>query len=93
MLFCIHRSATGIPPYTDLAKRLSNLERAVESLPKVILAGCSKLMDEKGVASGNITKSYLEELIIRLLDERDSRNRGVVAVVEPVVSPARDRDR
>lgn len=37
-----------------------------ELCPK-ILAGCSKLMDEKGVAAGNVTQAMLETMIRRLI--------------------------
>ena len=85
-------SATGIPPYTELAKRLTTLENKVDALCPKILEGCSKLMDEKGVAAGNISKNMLETLIRKLIRDVQEETRAACGVgnahASPVVSPA-----
>ncbi|KAH9139324.1 hypothetical protein AeRB84_016405 [Aphanomyces euteiches] len=55
--------STGIPPHIEVYKKLDRNYNSITSIPKVIYEGISKLLDEKGAASGNITKDVLESTI------------------------------
>ena len=57
--------ASGIPPYTHLLLRVMRLEHYSRTLVPQILEGTSKLLDEKGVAAGNITETRMIELVER----------------------------
>ncbi|KAG6971862.1 hypothetical protein JG687_00001808 [Phytophthora cactorum] len=58
---------TGIPPHVELYKQLKCLQSSIDNLPPVLLGGMSNLIEEKGVAAGNITKDMLESTIEILL--------------------------
>ncbi|KAG2768786.1 hypothetical protein JG687_00015097 [Phytophthora cactorum] len=60
--------ATGIPPHVELYKQLLQVQASIDKLPPVILQGISNLIEEKGVAAGNITKQMLETTIESLLE-------------------------
>ncbi|RHZ01932.1 hypothetical protein DYB37_013815, partial [Aphanomyces astaci] len=77
---------TGIPPHVSLHTQLEKNLAAVRALPGEIRDGIESLLDEKGVAAGNITHALLEQLL----------KNAVASVVDtrPVIvsarSPAQD---
>ncbi|ETI37477.1 hypothetical protein F443_16532, partial [Phytophthora nicotianae P1569] len=54
---------TGVPPHVELYKQLRQVQTSIDNLPPVLLEGMSNLIEEKGVAAGNITKQVLEATI------------------------------
>lgn len=64
-MFCCH---TGIPPHVELYKKIDKMQLSIDQLPPVLLEGMSKVLEEKGVAAGNITKQILEDMIKGLLE-------------------------
>jgi len=58
---------TGIPPHVELYKQLLHVQTSIENLPPDLLEGMSNLIEEKGVAVGNIMKEMLEITIESLL--------------------------
>jgi len=68
---------TGIPPHVELYKQLQVMQRSIDDLAPVLLEGISTMIEEKGVAAGNITKELLEATIEKLL------GRAVVADAQP----------
>lgn len=61
--------ASGIPPHIALYKQLQQSNETIARLPDVLLSGFARVLDEKGAAAGNITRSTLEEIIRGLLAE------------------------
>ncbi|KAH9123258.1 hypothetical protein AeMF1_005711 [Aphanomyces euteiches] len=51
---------TGVPPHVELLKQIAKNGNAILALPSVIFDSIKKLMDENGVASGQITRQYFE---------------------------------
>ncbi|OWY97532.1 hypothetical protein PHMEG_00031918 [Phytophthora megakarya] len=83
-------SASGIPPHIEMYKQQEDTSKAVDRLPAILLEGFSKLLDEKGVAAGNITKDVLECTIRKLLSEAGlSGNANVPCEQASDVNPQR----
>ena len=53
--------ASGIPPHIELYRSLEKNHSSIMDLPRIILNGVGKILEEKGVAAGNITKEILEQ--------------------------------
>ena len=51
---------SGIPPQIEVYKQLDRALGSITSLPGKILEGMGELLESKGVAAGNITKSLLK---------------------------------
>ena len=51
--------ASGVPPYTMLARRLVKVEKCLLDLPDVLEERMSVLMDKKGVRAGNVTEAMM----------------------------------
>ena len=83
--------ATGVPPYTLLAKRLAAVEDLVKALPGIIKEQTSQLLDEKGVAAGNVTAAYLNESIQRAMRDVLTQFNGAPAPAAPPVAPVAPR--
>ena len=56
------RSA-GIPPHVELYKRLDKHHESILSLPKIIIEAIDKMLEDKGVQAGNITREYLQNTV------------------------------
>ncbi|OWY97643.1 LOW QUALITY PROTEIN: hypothetical protein PHMEG_00031781, partial [Phytophthora megakarya] len=69
-------SLFGIPPHIELYKQQEDTNKAVNDLPAILFDGFSKLLEEKGVAAGHITKSVLENTIRQLLAKTVLRGHG-----------------
>ncbi|POM62610.1 LOW QUALITY PROTEIN: hypothetical protein PHPALM_28209 [Phytophthora palmivora] len=59
---------TGIPPHVEVYKQLKLMQSSIDNLPPVRLEGISNLIEEKGIAAGNITKQMLESTFENLLE-------------------------
>ena len=75
--------ATGVPPYTVLAKRLAAIEEVLEAMPGIIKEQTSKLLDEKGVAAGNVTAAQLNESIQNAMRDVLTHFHGTMAPAGP----------
>ena len=62
-----HRRATGIPPYTDLARRLTEIETLLARMPTDIVAQTDELMKRYGLAAGNVTHDQLKKTVLEAL--------------------------
>ncbi|KAF0735078.1 hypothetical protein Ae201684P_002905 [Aphanomyces euteiches] len=62
-----HLTPTGIPPFVELLRHLKLNQEAIELLPNVILDGVREIIDERGLASGNITREYFESTLSKAL--------------------------
>ena len=62
-----HRRATGIPPYTDLARRLTEIETLLARMPSDIVAQTDELMKRYGLAAGNVTHDQLKKTVLEAL--------------------------
>ncbi|KAG2886857.1 hypothetical protein PC116_g21315 [Phytophthora cactorum] len=58
---------TGTPPHVEIYKQLLHMQTSIDNLPPVLLEGMSNLIEEKGVATGNIINQMLEASIESLL--------------------------
>jgi hypothetical protein len=59
--------ATGIPPHVEIYKQQKKILKCLDQLPLTLVDHISNLLDEKGVASGNITKELLRDTIKSLI--------------------------
>jgi hypothetical protein len=60
---------TGIPPHIELYQKIDKLQNSVDELRPSLLEGMGSLLEEKGIAAGNITKDVLEDTIKRVLTQ------------------------
>lgn len=54
---------TGIPPHVEIYNQLEKSHESIKSIPKIVIDGVSTIIEEKGVAAGNITKELLQQTI------------------------------
>jgi hypothetical protein len=70
---CDHSSsyihATGIPPHVEVYKQLKENAQALQDLPDIIISKMSNLIEEKGVAAGNITKELLTTTLRNIIQQ------------------------
>jgi hypothetical protein len=62
-------SASGLPPHVLSWLHDSEVKAMVAALPEKILGGVGEVLKREGVASGNITKELMQEMISNLLQE------------------------
>ena len=60
---------TGIPPHIELYRQQQETLDAVEALPDILVERMGKLIEEKGVGAGNITKELMQEMILNLMSQ------------------------
>ncbi|KAJ8542691.1 hypothetical protein ON010_g12119 [Phytophthora cinnamomi] len=72
---------TGIPPHVELYKQLHAMQSSIDNLPPVLLEGISNVIEEKGVAAGNIAKEQLESTIDKLLARAGMAHPSAPALV------------
>lgn len=70
--------ASGVPPYIHLYKQQKETKDSVDALPNIIITKMSDLIDEKGVAAGNVTHAVLKELIQDALNTASQYNNGIL---------------
>ena len=61
--------ATGIPPHVELYRQQQQTLTAIEALPDIVTGRISRLIEEKGVSAGNITKEVLREMLQEALEQ------------------------
>ena len=79
--------ATGIPQYTELAKRQKRIIKILTEMPEVLEHKLGNLLDEKGAYAGNITSSELRQVV-----EVAAKNAAKEAVAEALHLDRRQRD-
>lgn len=70
--------SSGIPPHIYLYKQQHELQEAVDKLPNTLMDGFAKVIEDKGVGAGNITKELLNETIRSLLVEVGLQRPAIV---------------
>ena len=58
-----HVRATGVPPYTELARRLTEIETLLSRMPQDIVGRTDELMQRYGLAAGNVTYDQLKSTV------------------------------
>ncbi|KAH9106378.1 hypothetical protein LEN26_008773 [Aphanomyces euteiches] len=87
---------TGIPPHVSLYACIGESQNAIEALPDIIVDRIGNLIEEKGVAAGNITHTLLKSTIADIIrettnlsarDEGERFRRLPIDFVFPSVGP------
>ncbi|KAH9149278.1 hypothetical protein AeRB84_007605 [Aphanomyces euteiches] len=61
------RKPTGIPPYVEVYTHLGRNRESIEQIPDIILHRIEKLLDNYGLACGQLSKSVLESTLTHVL--------------------------
>jgi len=67
---------SGIPPHVEMYKQQELTRDAVEKIPGVVIQGVSNLIEEKGVAAGNITHDLLRSMLKDLIHDVGVANQN-----------------
>ena len=54
---------SGISPHVELFRKLDKNYNSILSLPGIILEGVGKILEEKGIQAGNVTREFLERTV------------------------------
>ncbi|ETK88687.1 hypothetical protein L915_07090 [Phytophthora nicotianae] len=60
---------TGIPPHIDLYRKLDSQQKSIDALPDMLERRMERVLEEKGVAAGNITRELLRLEIRSMLED------------------------
>ncbi|KAH9122174.1 hypothetical protein AeMF1_006420 [Aphanomyces euteiches] len=66
--------STGIPPHVALYACIAESQNAIQALPDVIVDRVGELIEEKGVAAGNITHALLKSTITEAMQQSNYRS-------------------
>ncbi|OWZ12508.1 hypothetical protein PHMEG_00014316 [Phytophthora megakarya] len=61
--------APGIPPHIDLFRKLDDQQKSIDALPGILEKRMEKVLEEKSVAAGNITREFLRLKIRSILQD------------------------
>ncbi|KAF0714915.1 Aste57867_3640 [Aphanomyces stellatus] len=81
--------ASGIPPHVELLRQLDRNEKSIQSIPSVVLNGVRQIVDERGLAAGNITQGFFESTLSQAIATALQRVRPDVP---PTTAPTDDVD-
>lgn len=74
--------ATGIPPHISLLMQVQSVAPALESLKPAIRSDLERILEERSVAAGAVTRHGLEQLLSDVLDKA-----GVPEIIQSLRSP------
>ena len=89
--------ATGIPPYTILARRLLQVEKSLSDMPDVMEERISVMLDKKGAMAGNCTEAMMTKcveaavtsaLVKQGIHVRKQANKKAAATITPAPPPS-----
>lgn len=60
---------TGIPPYIKLYESQQQTKEAVDQIPTIVISGMAKVLDERSISCGTITRATLTSTLRELLIE------------------------
>ena len=85
--------ATGIPPHVELYRQLTKNHNAIVALPNQVAERVKEVIEEKGVAAGNITKDLLQTMLDNSLQNFASSARLIQQPSEIAVEEQRSWSR
>lgn len=65
---------TGIPPHVELYIKLDAARQQILDLPDSIIQGIGRLLEEKGVMAGNITRDVMEQMLVKAIQTLSNRS-------------------
>ncbi|KAH9148505.1 hypothetical protein AeRB84_008162 [Aphanomyces euteiches] len=69
---------TGIPPHVELYRKLDAARQQILDLPDSIIQGIGRLLEEKGVMAGNITREIMEQMLAKAIQTLTNQCRPSV---------------
>ena len=79
--------AHGVPPWTKIAAELGDIKKLLKKLPETIREVVSTVLDEKGVASGNVTQDMLDKTLTKAMDSVFARCQAAFDARRPAAAP------
>jgi len=64
--------ASGIPPHIQILEKLESLSDFIKNCPAEIVQEISNVMEENGIAAGNISRSFFEQTLKRVMSKIQS---------------------
>ena len=74
-------TATGIPPHINLLREIQLVADMYKLIPDEIVSRIDTMLDDKGIAAGNVTPSMLQEVIQTSLNQA-LQSSGIMNLVE-----------
>ncbi|KAF0710697.1 hypothetical protein AaE_012419 [Aphanomyces astaci] len=74
--------ASGIPPHVELMRQLDKNQKSIQDISSIVLSGVREIVDEKGLAAGNVTREFFESTLTKAIAD-------VVDVARAVSNPHR----
>ena len=72
--------ATGLPPHVLSWLNHQRIEDLIKELPEKVQSGIGAVLQENGVAAGNVTRQEIERIMTQLLEaDRQARSQPTVA--------------
>ena len=65
---------TGISPHVELYIKLDAARKQILDLPDSIIQGIGRLLEEKGVMAGNITRDVMEQMLVKAIQTLSNRS-------------------
>ncbi|KAF0742039.1 hypothetical protein Ae201684P_008889 [Aphanomyces euteiches] len=76
---------TGIPPHIAIHSQMENAQKTIQEIPALVAKAIEQLLEEKGIGSGNLTKTILEETLANAI-------RSITSLNPPRVEEQASRD-
>ncbi|KAH9081282.1 hypothetical protein LEN26_021403 [Aphanomyces euteiches] len=74
--------ASGIPPHVGVYKKLESNQTSILAIPNIILDGVRSIIEESSLASGNITRDFLEATLSNVISNLLEANKTLTPQVD-----------